>query len=152
VPYVTQTWVDGVGGGTPVNAARLAHIEAGLGEHETRVAALEFDTGWITVTIRTGFAAVAGVEALAVRQRGKLIKMRGGIANTGVAAANTSYTVADVPGAIPAPPIPLNYPVGSSAGAAVATLLLGTDRSIILRTSGTLGTYYKFDAVNWFID
>jgi hypothetical protein len=92
------------------------------------------------------------VEALAVRQRGKLIKMRGGIANTGVAAANTSYTVADVPGAIPAPPIPLNYPVGSSAGAAVATLLLGTDRSIILRTSGTVGTYYKFDAVNWFID
>jgi hypothetical protein len=60
VPYVTQTWVDGAGGGTPVNATRLAHIEAGLGEHETRVAALEFDTGWITVTIRTGFERRGG--------------------------------------------------------------------------------------------
>lgn len=30
VDYTPQTWVDGSGGGTPLSAARLAYIEAGV--------------------------------------------------------------------------------------------------------------------------
>ena len=30
IPYVDQTWVDGSGGGTPVSAARLNQMEAGI--------------------------------------------------------------------------------------------------------------------------
>ena len=29
-PYVKQTWIDGVAGGTPISAARLAYIESGI--------------------------------------------------------------------------------------------------------------------------
>lgn len=30
IPYVSQSWIDGSGGGTPVSAARLGVIEAGI--------------------------------------------------------------------------------------------------------------------------
>jgi hypothetical protein len=152
VPYVTQTWVDGAGGGTPVNAARLAHIEVGLGDHDTRLAALEFDTGWLTITARAGFAALAG-EPPQARRRGKLIKLRGAFANTGITAANTTYVVGDLPAGIDTPPMNVIGSIGANLGAAVAVFTVATDRSTILRTSGTVATsYYKLDNINWWID
>lgn len=30
MPYVPQTWTDGAPGGTPITAAKLNHIEAGI--------------------------------------------------------------------------------------------------------------------------
>ncbi len=36
--YAKQTWVDGLGGGTPVNATRLTHMEQGIGAAPQMVA------------------------------------------------------------------------------------------------------------------
>jgi hypothetical protein len=151
-PYVVQTWVDGAGGGTPVNAARLTHIEAGLSGHDTRLAALEYDTGWVNITFRTGFASMATGDTAQIRRVGRHVKLRGGAATTGIAAANTAYVVADVPAAIPIPAVSMGWGGGSSAGNAVYALLIGNDRTINIRTGGALGTYYRFDAANWWID
>jgi hypothetical protein len=151
-PYVVQTWVDGAGGGTPVNAARLTHIEAGLSGHDTRLAALEYDTGWVNITFRTGFASMATGDTAQIRRVGRLVKLRGGAATTGIAAANTAYVVADVPAAIPIPAVSMGFAGGSSAGNAVFSLLIGNDRTINIRTGAALGTYYRFDAANWWID
>lgn len=35
--YTEQTWSDGVSGGTPVNAARLRHMEAGIKDASNRL-------------------------------------------------------------------------------------------------------------------
>jgi hypothetical protein len=115
-PYVTQTWVDGAGGGTPVNAARLTHIEAGLSEHETRLAALEYDTGWITITIRTGFAAMATGDTAQIRRRGKLVKLRGGPPPPASPPPTPPTRWPTCPRPSPSPPIP-GWAGGSSAGA-----------------------------------
>jgi hypothetical protein len=152
LPYTTQTWIPGTGGGTPLGATRMNHMEAGLGEHETRIAALEVDTGWLTIPIRGTFAALTG-EPPQVRRRGKLVKLRGGFGTTGITAVNTSYTVADLPGGIDTPPISVNGAIGANVGAAIAVFIVGIDRSLILRTSGTVATsYYKLDNINWWID
>jgi hypothetical protein len=60
--------------------------------------------------------------------------------------------VADVPAAIPIPATSMGWAGGSSAGNAVYALLIGNDRTINIRTGGALGTYYRFDAANWWID
>lgn len=41
MPYVQQVWNDGAAGGTPIDADALSHIEAGIGDVDARVAALE---------------------------------------------------------------------------------------------------------------
>lgn len=41
--YAPQTWVDGPGGGTPLSAARLAHMESGIEDADTRLTTAEAD-------------------------------------------------------------------------------------------------------------
>lgn len=43
--YAPQTWVDGIGGGTPVDADRLNHMEAGIDAVDAALAALIFRVG-----------------------------------------------------------------------------------------------------------
>lgn len=38
--YTPQTWADGSGGGTPLSAARLSHMEAGIEDADTRLSSL----------------------------------------------------------------------------------------------------------------
>lgn len=40
MPYTPNTWVDGSGGGTPITAARLNNMEAGIEDADTRLTAL----------------------------------------------------------------------------------------------------------------
>jgi len=103
------------------------------------------DSGWVDVTVSSGFAAMAGAEKPQVRKIGNIVYLRGGWTNTGVSTANTAYNV----GVIPVGYRPINSPLvgaaGSSAGNAVAGLHIQTDGVVQVRTASTLGSYYKMD-------
>lgn len=48
--YVKQTWVDGVDGGTPINAIRLKHIEDGIGAVDAALGSVV--PGWVLTTLK----------------------------------------------------------------------------------------------------
>jgi hypothetical protein len=111
------------------------------------------DTGWVDVTVSGGFAAMAGAEKPQVRKIGPVVYLRGGWSNTGIAAANTTYTVGTVPsGYRPPSGCPTVGACGSSVGAAIAGLHIDTAGSVQIRTSGTLGSYYKMDRQSYTVD
>jgi hypothetical protein len=151
-PYVVQTWVDGAGGGTPVNAARLTHIEAGLSGHDTRLAALEYDTGWVNITFR-GRVRVHGHRGHRAdpppRETGQAARRAAPPASP-PSTPPTPWPTCPRPS--PPPAASMGIGGGSSAGNAVFALLIGNDRTINIRTGDALGTYYRFDAANWWID
>lgn len=41
MPYTPQTWTDGLGGGTPMSAARFVHMEDGIEDADQRLTVLE---------------------------------------------------------------------------------------------------------------
>lgn len=103
------------------------------------------DTGWLDITPAAGFAAMAGAEKPQVRKLGRILLFQGGFTNAGMA-VNGTYAVSL---ALPTSTRPTQTAIvglGSSAGAAVASGFLTSAGIISVRTSATLGTYYKLDA------
>lgn len=80
--YVKQTWVDGSTGGTPLSAARLNHMEDGIG--------LEPVAADIIDSTTTGQALITAVDAPTA------LSVLGAVAGTGitsvVAISQTNYT------------------------------------------------------------
>jgi hypothetical protein len=68
--------VDGVGGGTPITAAELNRLEAGVESMDDRVTALEDSAAVITASIQTA------PYTLGLADAGKLIEMNSGSATT----------------------------------------------------------------------
>lgn len=119
----------------------------------TYLAPAEADSGWVDIPVASGFAAMAGVEKPQVRKIGKRVSVRGGWTSTGMSASGT-HTVAAI-GAIPVgyrPPINDVGGAGSSTGSAAAVGFVGSDGSIQLRLTSTLGGYYKLDGRTWLVD
>jgi hypothetical protein len=59
MPYIKQTWVDGEDGETPISAARLGHLEDGIGDAHDAVLQLSTDT----TAALTGKAAAVHTHA-----------------------------------------------------------------------------------------
>lgn len=106
------------------------------------------DTGWVNVTIAGGFAAAA--DHPQVRRIGNVVYMQGGWLNTGIS-TTTNYTVGTVPVGF-RPTVDLTFAVGSSTAAALASGFVTAAGSVLLRTSGTLGGYYRYTGLSWLID
>jgi hypothetical protein len=62
VTYTQQTWADGEGGGTPITAATLAHMEAGIGAAQV-AAALDADVA--VLAANPASAAGAAIKTVA---------------------------------------------------------------------------------------
>jgi hypothetical protein len=60
MPYIKQTWVDGEDGETPISAARLGHLEDGIGDAHDAVLQLSTDT----TAALTGKADTTYVDAI----------------------------------------------------------------------------------------
>lgn len=106
MPYSPQTWSDGSGGGTPLSAARLTHIETGVEDADTRLTAVEagkLDTSTAPELIRDTMASalVAGSNVTITPNDGAdtiTIAATGGGGGGGsvnsVTAANGTITIA----------------------------------------------------------
>lgn len=109
------------------------------------------DTGWVNVTIASGFAGLGGVEAPAVRRIGKQVFMRGGWSNTGIV-LNSSNTVGTLPSSQFWPVVNSISRTGTSVGAAAASgFVVASNGSVQIRTNGTGSTYYSFSPT-WLVD
>lgn len=112
--YTTQAWIDGQGGGTPINAARLNHIENGIGD-------LAADTGWVALVPDTGFTAG---EVLGYRVLGGVVRFRGSITRTAGAYPATPTVVLTLPAGVrPSTFLRFALPGGLSANVQVSGAL-----------------------------
>lgn len=110
------------------------------------------DTGWLDVTVLSGFAGINATEKPQVRRIGKLCKMRGGFSNTGMS-INTTHTAGELPAGFPPPPVVnTQAALNSSVAPALAAGFVTALGEIQVRTSGTLGSYYKIDPLSWWVD
>lgn len=112
------------------------------------------DTGWVNMTINTGFAAQTPSSADAqagVRIKNGIAYLRGGVLNTGLAATATQYAVAQLPAGFYPPENILTY-AGSSNVANGGEVVIGTSGSVAVRTGAAIGNYYKFAGICWPMD
>lgn len=109
------------------------------------------DSGWVNVTINATFASQASPETFQVRKRDGVVYLRGGITNAGVTASAT-LAVAQLPAGFYPPIGAVGGAVGSASGVTVASAIISTAGAISLRTSASVGAYYKFDNFSWPID
>lgn len=109
------------------------------------------DSGWVNVTVAGGFAAMTSPEQPQVRLIGKVVYLRGGWTNTGVAAINTTYTVGTIPPGF-RPPVNMVGAGGSATGAGIPVIFILPAGDVQVRTGPVLGTYYKMDRQSYLID
>ena len=118
--FTPQTWVDGSGGGTPITAAALNRLEAGVESMDDRVTALEDQTSAVSASTKTASHTLALADA-----------------NTVVEMNSSSGTNVTIP-----PNSSVAFPVGTTVevvqlGTGTVTLVAGS--GVTLRTpTGTL--------------
>lgn len=120
MPYTPQTWTNGSGGGTRVNAARLNYMEAGIDDAH-------------------GIADVASTKAAAASATTAIAASKTTAANAATSAANASVT-AGVPKSVVATKGDL---IVATASGAPARLPAGADgRALIADSTQALGVRY----------
>lgn len=89
--YSQQTWVDGSGGGTPVSATRLAHIETGITGVETVAAAATAAVDAAAAKVTKTINAQTGTSyTLALTDAPKFVTMTNASASTLTVPPNAS--------------------------------------------------------------
>ncbi|MGL3804727.1 hypothetical protein ACSYDW_01380 [Paeniglutamicibacter sp. R2-26] len=107
------------------------------------------NTGNINCTIKPGFTMQGGRPPTA-RKDGNRTYLNWGINGAGFTASAGSIFATLPPGF--APTDWKYFPITSNSVAAAGMLIVRSNGDLELRTSGTVGTYYIFDAVSWFTD
>lgn len=110
----------------------------------------EVDTGWVDVPVRSGFAWQSGTPAQ-VRRIGKVVHSRWGFSNTGIAAVNTAYVVADIPAGF-RPAQSVYFRAGTQQGSISAGMVVNPNGTVEVRSGPTLGNYYLFPNTTWLVD
>lgn len=111
-----------------------------------------YDTGWVTVPLRSGFTNQGGAP-MQVRRVGKIVRLRWGITSTGLTAGSGYVPIADVPAGFR--PTGVNAVYCSVASSTAQTVGVGSvqlDGSVNLRPNAVLGGYYLFDSFGWVLD
>ena len=144
-------WADLDGVPTEFPAAAHTHTVAQVDGLDDRLDALEEDTDWVPITLRSGFPEQSGFSP-EVRRIGSVVYLRGGVNGAALSATNTSYIVGDIPNT-PAGLRPKTrdlYLMGASSQANFAPLVvLHTSGAITVRTAAVLGGYYLLDPINF---
>lgn len=127
------------------------HTQAQVDGLDDRLDAIEADTDWVPITLRSGFPEQSGFSP-EIRRIGSVVYLRGGVNGSALSATNTSYIVGDIP-ATPAGLRPATrdlYLMGASSQANFAPLVvLHTSGAITIRTAAVLGGYYLLDPINF---
>jgi hypothetical protein len=108
------------------------------------------DSGWVNVTINAGFAVSVG-NTPQVRRVGKAIYCRGGLAPTGFA-INAAHDAMTVPAGYRITSGAVNFRMGTNSGQSAASLFMGTNGVMSIRTNGSLATWYLLPGAVWFLD
>ena len=110
------------------------------------------DTGWVTCTLKPGFAwqGAGGAEAIQVKKKHGIVYIRGAVSSTGIT-TNTSITVASLPAGF-APLKNVVNSCGTSSGAASAVAFITSGGDLQIRTNATLSSYYFFGGFTWTTD
>lgn len=104
------------------------------------------DTGWVAVSINAGFGPLSGQPPM-VRRIGKIVYAKGAFSSTGITTA-APYAVGAVPtGYRPSGDVLTRS--GTDKGTSAATLIIGANGAVSLRTNGTASTFYGFAAPPW---
>jgi hypothetical protein len=109
------------------------------------------DSGWIDITVNSGFAANNSTERPSVRLKNGIAYARGGWNNTGIAAINTNYTIGNVPAGY-RPLVNLISRAGTNSGLASAGLWVQATGDVQVRTGPNLSSYYMFGGQSWPVD
>lgn len=111
----------------------------------------EVDTGWLDIAVSATFAAMAGTEKPQARKIGNKVWLRGGFTNAGIT-ATANFNVGTLPTGT-YPPVNMVVGIGGSSAAASASANINTTTGVIqLRTSATVGSYYKLDGISYLSD
>jgi len=105
------------------------------------------DTGWVDITINSGFAYTKYSERPRVRKMNGVIYLIGVFDDVGMS-ANSTYTVGQLPSwAYPEINIPMA--AGGSDGAKTATFFVVSDGRLQIRVGSNLGSYYGIGGHSW---
>jgi hypothetical protein len=109
------------------------------------------DSGWVDVTIGSGFAAQDTTNRPRVRKRAGVVHLKGGWANTGMAANATVSNVGTIPSGY-RPNQTIGFALGGSNGTADGVMLITSAGAVEIRTGAALPSYYKADGQQWLTD
>lgn len=126
----------------------MGSVSARVGDLQDEVDAKQDeigDTGWVNVTIGSGFAAQSG-QTPQVRRIGSVIYARGGWGSAGIASANTGYDVGTIPAGFRPPRTSQAVATGSSAARFGRLEITPSTGNVRLLTGPDLSTYYLFSA------
>ena len=106
------------------------------------VTALAADTGWVNITVNSGFAAISTAERPQARRIGQQVYLRGGFQSTGIS-SGSSVT----PGRLPAtyaPVVSAPLAIATSAGdrGGTARVVAGSGDIDLRVTTGSVSPYY----------
>lgn len=161
--YTNEAAATAALGGTPATAATVwltapttANTPAGLfvwngSTWLPRAQWYSGDTGWLSVTVNTGFAALSG-NAPMVRLRNGIVHFKGGFASTGLTANASNAAVGNLPAGIPNILAVQFFPAASSTAPTMGELVMNTSGAIDIRTNTALGAYYQLNAMQYTID
>lgn len=107
----------------------------------------KYDTGWVDCTPNSGFMIQTRCQ---VRRIGKVVYMRGGFSNVGLA-ANSNFDIGALPAGFAGPTF-LYVSTASQLAGEPGRGEVRTDGSIWLRTGDTVSPYYMYDGLTWTID
>lgn len=147
---VVQWWYRNTAGATAAEA-RYRSAQTAAGPWTPWLGAVGPDSGWVDITVNSGFAAQSSGERPSVRLRNGIVYVRGGWSNTGISAINSSYTVGTIPAGY-RPVVNVIGRAGVASGAASANLLFGAAGDVIIRTGPNLTSYYMSGGQSWPID
>lgn len=145
---------------TGAQTARTGAETARTGAEAAQVAAeaarddvvdLLADTGWVDVTLNSGFEMQTGNPLQVRRVRGNEVYIRGGLANTGVT-VSTIQSVGSVPSGF-YPSGQVGGSPGVSNGAGVSSVNINVNGLIQLRTGAGTSAYYLLSSLGpWLTD
>ncbi|MGO2634738.1 MAG: hypothetical protein ACTH9H_13420 [Galactobacter sp.] len=111
--------------------------------------AAAYDTGWVNVTLRSGFTAQDGITPQ-VRRVGKRVDWRWGISNAGLT-TNSATTFADVPAGFRPTSISAYGYADSNNPAGGGQIYVAPSGAVTLHVGATLGSYYVA-SLSWYVD
>jgi hypothetical protein len=112
---------------------------------------LLFDTGWVPMTVKAGFAPQSGWTP-EVRRIGNVVYARGGLMNTGMATSQAYSGVLTVPAGYRPIGVTWAGAAGTSTGSLIGNWIVNGAGGVDLRTGPTLSAYYLLPGPVWFLN
>lgn len=129
---------------------KVANLQGGAGIQVGSVSLGTKDTGWVDVTVNSGFEAQTNKPQ--VRRIGSVVYARGGVTATGLSASASHGSVMMIPDGFRPSDQTNIFSMGTSSGNAAGIAFVNTTGAVDIRTSATLSSYYFLSGHCWTVD